>query len=555
MDRKCGWMVSAGAVLALSGCGQPSGDPELLARVGEVRIITDDLRRLVDRQAAENEETANAEIDYREQLQTLVDREVLLLEARARGLQADSLVVARVETHEEEALVREMLHLQVTARLRVTPEEIAREYELGGWGEETKTLEIFVTREATARVVGDSLAAGSDFAALGRRYSEDHMFKVPVGAPEVHAYAPKDAPRRVAEAVSSLPIGQIAGPIAVSDGFVYAQVLERRKVPQDEVEKKVVEWLTRAKQEALRNVYYISLQKSSGLELNQEGMDLLIRSLEAGRAVEALTADERQQAVYTYDGGQLAVAQALPRALRAARRWARIEETLVVEDLRKELRRRLVVQDARAQGHDRAEVFRQWVAGRREDLMISRLRSLVLEDLTITEEDLAARYEEIREVLNKPGVARVQDVLVEKPELARSLRQEIEAGADMGALAGRHSIRENPGDGVIQVQDVETRQYGEEWLKAVMSAPLNVLQGPVVAKGGYSLFLVLEREEAGFYSMENPHVRKTLNRDVKQAKERALFNELVERLQQKYADRIEVFEDHLEQWVGQREGS
>ena len=554
MDQNRGWMVLVGAMLALCGCGQQPGDPALLARVGEVSIVADDLQRLVDRLASNAEAASGSEVSYWGQLQTLVDREVLLLEARARALEGDSLVLERLLLHEEDVLVREMLYRQVTARLAITPEEVEGEYERGGWEEETKSMEIFVSDESRAQIVLDGLAAGSDFGELGRLYSEDRLFKIPVGSPQVSTYAPKDAPRRVAEAVTGLPEGEIVGPIAVSGGYVFAKVLGRRKVQLDEVRQRVVKWLTRTKKEALRDVYYISLQKSFGLELNQDGMDLVVRSLEEGRPAEGLAAGEQRLAVYTYRGGALDVEKALASVARKASRWPSIDESLVVEELRKELRRRLVVLDARSQGVDQAESFRRWVRGRQEDLMISRLRSLVLEDeLEITEEDIRSRYEEIKERLDRPGIARVLDLLVEDPDLARALRQEIETGVDMRGLIGQHSIRQNAKEGVLQVHDIETRLYGEAWLKAVMSAPLEELQGPIKTKGGFSLFKVLEREEAGYYTLENPQIRKTVNRDVKAAKERTLFNDFLKRLQRKYAEQIEVFEGNLARWEAQRE--
>lgn len=544
MDRQ--WTVLVGALLA--GCGPQAGDSTLLARVGDTRIVTDDLQRLADRLSTEDGDKA-AVVDFRDQLQTLVDRQVLLLEAQSRGLDVDSMVQSRLAAHEEEGLVREMLYRQVTARLTITPEEVESEYARGGWGLETRCMEIFVSTPSRVQTIRDSLAAGADFSEIGRLYSEDRLFKIPVGGPQFTSYAPKDPPRRVAEAVSALPVGQVAGPVDAPEGFVFAKVLERLPVTLEAAESKVTKWLQVAKREALRDVYYISLQKSFDLQLDQQGMDSVLQCLQDGRDAASLSEDEQHQPVYTYRGGALDVAEALSHLLGQADRRAGVDEREIFEALRKDLRRRLVLLDARVQGLDKTEGFARWVGGRRGDLMLSRLRSLMLEtELTVTEQDIESQYEKMKDRLQRPGIARVLDLLVPDPARARALREEIEAGGDMADLIARHGTRQGAADGGIQVHDGETGAYGEAWLKAVMSAPLGQLQGPIQARGGFSLFRVLEREERSYYSLENPRIRRSVERALMESRERTLFNGLLERLLTQHTDKIEVFERNLAAW-------
>ncbi|MBT6147182.1 MAG: hypothetical protein HN712_12955 [Gemmatimonadetes bacterium] len=549
MDRR--WMLLVGVVLA--GCGPQAGDSTLLARVGDTRIVMDDLQRLADRLAAQTEGKADPAIDYRDQLQTLVDREVLLLEAQSRALDMDTLVQGRLAVHEEEALVREMLHRQVTARLTITPEEVEGEYERGGWGEETRCMEIFVSTQPRVETVRDSIAAGTDFAEIGRLYSEDRLFKIPVGSPQFTVYAPKDPPRRIAEAVSDLPVGTVAGPLDVPEGYIFAKVLERRRVTLEEAESKVTKWLQGAKREALRDMYYISLQNSFGLELDRQGMDLLMRCLQDARIAAELSEDQKRHPVYTYKGGAMEVGEVLSDILGAAERRPGVEEGAISEKLRKVLRRRLVLLDARLQGLDQEEGFTRWASGRTADLMIGRLHSMVLdEEPAVTEQDIQSQYEKMKDRLQRPGIARVLDLLVRDPDRAHALRQEIEGGADMADLIARHGTRPGSTDGVIQVHDSETGAYGEEWLKAVMSAPLGELQGPIKGSDGFSLFKVLEREQRSYYTLENPRILKSVRRALMESRERTSFNEFVERLRTQHADRIEVFDRNLAAWEDER---
>ena len=544
--RLKGW---PGFLFLLWGCGQAPEDTQLLAQVGDVRISVDDLRNYAGNSSIEGEVSG---VQYRDLLQTLIDREVLLVEARLRGVDEDSLVLSRLREHEEKRLLEEMLHRQVSARLSVTPEEVRTEYQTGGWGEKVRNLQIFVSSPEKVRMLLERLQEGADFEELGRRWSEDRLFKIPAGSGQIFSYSAKDGPRKVVEAVFGLSVGEVSGAIKVDEGWVIAKVLERRKVSLEEVREKVESWLARRKKQALRDVYFISLRKSFGLALNKEGMDSVLRILDEGIRAN-LDEEQRELPVYTYLGGALTVEEALSTIFEGSGSLADLSEGQVTEKLREVLKRRLVLKDARSQRLDQTEGYIEWRQGKKEDLMIGRLRSLVLDEgLTVSEDEIRTRYEERKEHFRKPAGARVLDLLVKDPGKARSLRREIDAGEDMQNLIRRHSIREKTQAGILEVFEVQSPVFGEAWLNAAMNAPLNELQGPVESKGGFSLFKVLERWPRDYFKLENERVRTTLKRELRDIKERGLFNEFLGNLLQKHSDRIHVSEENL---AGMEDGS
>ena len=79
----------------------------------------------------------------------------------------------------------------------------------------------------------------------------------------------------------------------------------------------------------------------------------------------------------------------------------------------------------------------------------------------------------------------------------------------------------------------------------VLNVPIGTLQGPVQAEGGYSLLEVIERVADDYYSLEEARVRSAVSRDVRQRKERALFNELVSLVRLQSSDEITIFEEHI----------
>ena len=82
-------------------------------------------------------------------------------------------------------------------------------------------------------------------------------------------------------------------------------------------------------------------------------------------------------------------------------------------------------------------------------------------------------------------------------------------------------------------------------MNAVMNAELQQLQGPIQTRGGYSIFRVIERYPEIYYGLELERVRNSVERDVRERAEREFFNSYLRDLRQKYAEQIDVYEEHL----------
>ena len=161
------------AVGACISCGEEQPDDAyLLAKVGEVEITVADLRTL-----EANLKTAAMRSQHRDNLQTLIDREVLLLEANERGLQRDEAVLAELATRETKALADAMLQRNVAAKVAVTEDDIEKAYARPGWGEKIVTMEIFVPNREQARQVQALLARGEDFAEVGRQFARRSLLR------------------------------------------------------------------------------------------------------------------------------------------------------------------------------------------------------------------------------------------------------------------------------------------------------------------------------------------------------------------------------------------
>ncbi len=525
------------AAVVFAGCSL-SEDPALLARVGETQITVAML------QAFEAKLPPGKGSDHRGNLNTLVDRELLLQEARAQGLEQDAQVLKYLAQREVKELANHMMRRQVLERVAVTEEQVGQAYAQGGWNRQVVTEEIFVAGEDRARQAAAQLRGGAKFDAVAAQFAVDRVFKMPAKTSQQFVYSPDGAPRAVVEAVTNLPLGGVTQPIFVRDGYVIARVAEHRPVALEAVREKIHHALQQHQKTELRDAYLIHLHHEFNLQEQATGMELVMEVL-TGK-VEELSSEQRQLPVYTYGDRQVSVEEVLEVALPARDEWPAVTKQYLAGELTNSLfPRTMMAQDARRKGLDQQEAFRQWRLGEQGDLMIARLRSQVVEKIEVGQADLEAYHEAHKQAYRAPAVARIHEVLLEDPDQARAIARQVEGGADLAALAKTKSMRKNTEGGVLVVYAPQGPIYGEEWVKAVMNVPLGVVQGPLRCKGGYSVFRVIDRQPESYFGLDQPEVTRAVTRAVTDEKQRQAFNTFLDDLRRKRAAQVRIFEDHL----------
>jgi len=528
---------------ACISCGDERPDNvSLLAKVGEVEITATDLRTF-----EANLKDATMRSQHRDNLQTLIDRQVLLLAANERGLQRDEEVLAELAKRETKALADAMLRRNVAAQVAVTEDDIEKAYARPGWGEKVVTMEIFVPSQEQARQVQALLAQGEDFAEVGGQFAADPYYGVHTGEIRRLAYSPFDSPPNLAQAVFALPVGGVTEPLPLHGGFVIAKVAQRRRADLVEVEEGIRKALSDEQQKQLRESYLRHLKWDLDPVFDAEGMDIVVGVLQGAIRYEDLDETQRQRSVYAFEGLQMDVAEVLEAVRPSGRLWPEASVASVNEKLSEShFPTRLMVHDARRKGLDKTEAFARSHELALGNLMLMKLREQILAEAPApTEDELQAFYEEHKQRFRSPPHAQLEEILLETPSEARQLAVQIEAGAEWSELARAHSRRRNAADGLLYVSQSQAPFLGEAWMNAVMNAELHQLQGPIQTRGGYSIFRVIERHPEIYYSLELERVRNSVERDVRERIERKFFNSYLRDLRQKYAEQIDVFEEHL----------
>ena len=528
---------------ACISCGEERPDNAyLLAKVDEVEITATDLRTF-----EANLKDATMRSQHWDNLQTLIDRQVLLLEADERGLQRDEAVLAELAKRETKALADAMLRRNVAAKVAVTEDDIEKAYARPGWGEKVVTMEIFVPSREQARQVQALLAQGEDFAEIGRQFAADPYYGVHTGEIRRLAYSPFDSPRDLAQAVFALPVGGVTEPLSLHGGFVIAKVAERRRAELVEVEDGIREALGDEQQKQLRESYLRHLKWDLDTVFDAEGMAIVVGVLQGAIRYADLAEAQRQHPVYAFEGLQMDVAEVLEAVRPSGQLWSEATADSVNEKLSEShFPTRIMAHDARRKGLDKSEAFARSHELALGNLMLIKLREQILAEAPApTEEDLQTFYEEHKQRFRSPPHAQLEEILLETPSEARQIAAQIEAGAEWSELARAHSQRRNAEDGLLYVSQSQAPFLGEAWMNAVMNAELHQLQGPIQTRGGYSVFRVIERYPEIYHGLELERVRNAVERDVRERNKREFFNSYLRDLRQKYAEQIDVYEEHL----------
>lgn len=229
--------VIASVLLLLAACSTDPG-PNVLARVGDADIDIMTLQRFVAGLPAWTRGDNTGEAQVRDYLQSLIDRELLLAEARARGLEEDPAIAERVQSAFDDRLGRQLRARSVEAHIEVTDEEVAAAYEARNWNRSLRVSHIFVRTDSLLALVLSELAAGRSFEAVARKHSEDPP-SAARGGVMPNYYTRATATATVRDALFALPVGTVSAPVRIDKGYEIFFVLDELPVSFANVSDKV----------------------------------------------------------------------------------------------------------------------------------------------------------------------------------------------------------------------------------------------------------------------------------------------------------------------------
>lgn len=533
----------------MASCGQKS-QGEVVAVVGGQQITGEDLRKLALNLLPglrSDEEGQKAREDY---LRTLIDREILLLEACDQGLDKDPALLKEFGVKKRDYIISIFYEREIRPQIAVSEEEIRGFFEAQGMGRVRLLSGIRVGTEGEARQILAQVEGGHKFAELAQLYSLDARSAEQGG---VVGFVTRPRAERMGipgVVFDSLQTGAVSLPLAIGNSYQLVRFLEDRPVDLQTHQGRIRRQLMQEKRQDIEAQRVELLAYALGWRMAPEGLELLRKgamSLE-GRTALHFAEKERETPLFTYERGGVSVDEYLdvlhahkirtPRALQDSAFIALVARRFILPPT-------MLMEAAVQLGIPEKPEVRRWIETAKEELLLVKLQQReVSAKISVSEEDVRRFYEEHRDKFHIPETICFDELIVDTEQEAQKLRAEVGGDVDLLELSrarGTH-IRQRGADGLACMNSYHQVAYPHLW-PALKAAPAGELNGPVPIREGYSIFKVLRREKERQQPFEQ--ARQRARASLVQQRERQRFDAWLLELREKYQNQVTIYADRL----------
>ena len=547
-------LVSMALLLACIHCAEekqetavvvPQEDP-IIAQVGDKAIRLEQFRAFSGDipKYLQSEKTGLERA--RNHLQTMIDRELLLLEALAQGIDQNPRFSKKMRKFKENKLLA--IYQAREIKIKITREEVEEYFEKEGISRAVRYDEILVEGEDKAALVMGELRAGKSFSEVAANHTIGTQSEDAKGAYRTSL----DLASIVLDVLLALEVDEVTEPIKLTSKNLYGiyKLTDTATLElNDDILHTIYRVLYIKKHTDQKAAITAKFRGEYGLEMDREGWSVFLKKIDGQGSFKST--EELNITLYSHPGGKIiaedfinaAKTEKLPLAdfADSAQAVSFAERTIVADAV--------IVEAALRAGIHREEEVARELEEQREQLLMIELREQLMEDeLVVTDEEVQQYYDSHRDDFNRPELY-LQEILVGTEEEALGLAEQIRGGALLGELARAHSIRpanQRDEEGKMHIHDFQRalyRRLGE----AAQKAPLGELTGPIEVKGGYSVFKVLSREEGG---QKFAQVKKRVVATVKWLRKQEIFEEYLPGLRQKHAAQVKIRENQLKLAAG-----
>lgn len=471
-----------GLLLALA-CETYALDDRPLAQVGAELITEQDYRRFVAGLPEWTQSTADGRDQVRDYLQSLVDRALILRAARAQQVEQSAAVQEKLEAARRRKVAQAMEQRYIRPAVSVSEAVLRRVYAAQGWGRQLKIAHIFTRTQPPAAAALAALQAGRSFAEVVREFSQNRTTAAH-GGEKPYYYSRINAIPAVRDSLFSLPKGAISAILPVPKGFEIFKILDERTASYEQMRPQVLKAVMRERLQARRRAYIDSLAERSQWQEVAAGMARLTRILRSGEQagdskVFYLADADAAAPLYTYRGGAISVGEAVSRS-QFIRQGRYVEDSLkVAYYLERDVKGpQLLLLQGRALGIEQEPAVADWLARKKEELLIRAMRRLATAHAKpVTEQEMRAHYEAHPSQYRTSSMVEIVEIQVEEEAQARELLARIRADWQRASpLIALLAELAKDGRTVSALQDLndELAVYG--WLKQRLSDPLGAAQ-------------------------------------------------------------------------------
>ena len=533
------------------GCTVEMGD-RVVAQIGDAEITVDLLQEFIDGLPEDAKvETTRVE-EARNHLNTMINIQLLIMEAKAADLDKSPEFRARLERVQREKLISIFQDRALEVEEEVEEGEVREYAERMGLTRAVRLADIMVPSRENALAALQELKNGVPFGQVAQKWSINKKTSAQGG--DLGRYTTREhMVTPLQDKLFSLALGEVSEPIKIGGNYSIFTVIADSTIELSPQRRLAIQMgLKKEKKQRALSTLVAELKEKHHLELNREGLALIVEKVRGGASFASET--ERNIVLYRYDGGEI-TAQDLANAghVLKGNALAQLSDSsqVIAFAERHVVPNAMLVEAALRAGIDEEAETVEWRGNQANQLLISALRARLLRaKVTIAENELRQFYKAHAERYMHPEQIEVQEVLVGTEAEALRLMEQIQKGARLGDLAKKYSIRS------LENRDAEGRFHFHLFEKAFLGgfvevaekAEIGALTGPAKVDGGYSIFKVLSRERKRETFQEAEwRVRSQLRRE----KNRRAFNLFIEEVRNKYASKVVIREDNLNAAFGE----
>jgi hypothetical protein len=430
-------LVSMQAQAVLTGADQPlpvKDGRAVVASVGNEAIFLDELVLQLEQPGDTTRllqgRGTSADLEL---LNRLITVRLVVQEAATMGLADLPEIRKQVEVTARQVL-REVLMARLVKDLK--PDEAAIEKMFKDLVREWKTASLLFADEEQAKRVRDEIAAGADYGEVAGRAVADKR-ATPDGDDAYHRQ--KDYLPQIAEAITTLDVGQVSSVIRIPAGFVvvkvsdirYPESAEARAQARKAVVRGQQEEALQAHEEALRAQYAVvheDVLNGLNYEAAEPGTDALLKDTRVVAEIKGaspvtvgdLTDYLRMQ---SFHGGDNA---AEGKRLNASKSAA-LDATLG---------RRVLNAEALRLGIDKTHAYADRVRAFEASLVFDTfVQKVIVPDNKMREDEIRTYYQAHLDQYSYPGMLRIRSLAFTKRGAAEAATEKLRAGTDYGWLA------------------------------------------------------------------------------------------------------------------------
>ena len=183
---------------------------------------------------------------------------------------------------------------------------------------------------------------------------------------------------------------------------------------------------------------------------------------------------------------------------------------------------------------DETDEFKEIMEGARRDILAQLSMRDMLKDITVTEEEQKAFYEEKKAQFGKGATVSAKHILTDSEEKCQTILKNIEAGEKTFEDAAREFSTCPSGAKGGDLGEFGKGQMVKEFEDAAFAANIGEVVGPVKTQFGYHLIKVEKKNEACEVPFEEVKV-KVMN-EVAQKKREQVYSEKMTKLKEKFVE-------------------